>query len=61
MYKIVRYLYKSFITEEPSLIDKMKLSTECFDSEASIKQQEIVSFKIPPPPFPTKIALKCPN
>ena len=55
MYKIVRYLYKSFIAEEPSLKDKMKLSMECFDSEASIKQQEIVSFKILPP-FPTKIA-----
>ena len=27
----------------------MKLSMEYFDSEALIKQQEIVSFKIPPP------------
>lgn len=49
MYKIVRYLYKSFIAQEPSLKDKMKLSMGCFDSEASIKQQDIVSFKIPPP------------
>ena len=57
MYRIVRFLYKSFITEEPSLKDKMKPSMECFDSEALIKQQEIVSFKIPPPPFLPKLPL----
>ena len=36
----------------------MKLSMEYFDSEALIKQQEIGSFNIPPPP---KTAFKCPT
>ena len=49
---IVRFLHKSLTTKEPSVKDKMKLSMEYFDSEALIKQQEIGSFNIPPPPSP---------
>ena len=37
MYGIFGFLHKSFIAEEPSIKDKMKLSLEYFDSEASIK------------------------
>ena len=48
-------MYKSFIAEEPSIKDKMKLSLEYFDSEASITQQDIASFKIPPPPSRPKL------
>ena len=50
MNEIVRFLHKSLATEEPSIKDKMKLSMSYCDSEALIKQQEIGSFNIPPPP-----------
>ena len=37
MYGIFGFLRTSIIAEEPSIKDKMKLSLEYFDSEASIK------------------------
>ena len=52
MYEIVSFLHKSLVAEEPSIKDKMKLPMEYFDSEALIKQQEIVLFKPPSPSLP---------
>ena len=60
MNEIVRFLHKSLTTEEPSIKDKMKLSMEYFDSEALIKQQEIGSFNIPPPPSRPKLPSNAP-
>ena len=60
MWWIVRFLHKSLTTKEPSVKDKMKLSMEYFDSEALIKQQEIGSFNIPPPPSWPKLPSNAP-
>lgn len=46
------------ITGEPSVKDETILSMAYFDSEAVIKQQDIVSFKIPAI-APAKFAFKC--
>ena len=50
---------KSLIAEDPLININMKLSMEYFDSEALIKQQQIGSFKIPPP-FPAKLPSNAP-
>ena len=57
---IVRFLHKSLTTKEPSVKDKMKLSMKYFDSEALIRQQEIGSFNIPPPPSWPKLPSNAP-